>query len=94
MIIVKFISKGTCLYYSSEVSGISGCNGMPQKKFFFLVESPLRGGRVRCCPIRKNNFFVFKFVAVLLTTKPKEGGTKGLTGWRAVLLEPNNVRAK
>ena len=36
------------------------------------------------CPLRKKehlyNFFFFLFVAVLLTTKPREGGTKCLSG--------------
>ena len=36
-------------------------------RFFFLVDSPLRGRRVRVCPLSKKELFFiffFKFVAV------------------------------
>ena len=43
-----------------------------KKGSFSFVDSPQCGGEgVSCCPLRKKDFFFFKFVAVLLTTKPR-----------------------
>ena len=51
-----------------------------KKVISMLVDSPLRGGEVRGCPIRKKGFFLFLIAAVLFTTKPWGEGAKGFSG--------------
>ena len=54
-----------------------------QKKNPAGIKLEVDGRGVRCCPLRKKELFLnffFTFLSILLTTKPRQGGTKGRIG--------------